>query len=193
MNRRSFYLGIAIVSFFSSAFLFAGLRSPTPKQAPNVALQKTVSAKVSVSVYPTWDSTEQQQVYRLYIVLQRALGSDDSIAAYHAYKELWAFFDAQKSLAPLTYYRELKQSAKQQQSIELQRQTFLSLSRELIRYIERGVLKGKTKAILFHCPMANHNRGAYWIQNEKGVYNPYFGKSMLTCGSEIRELVALKK
>jgi Protein of unknown function (DUF3347) len=32
------------------------------------------------------------------------------------------------------------------------------------------------------CPMARDGKGAYWISNEKGVKNPYYGKIMLTCG-----------
>lgn len=32
------------------------------------------------------------------------------------------------------------------------------------------------------CPMARDGKGAYWISKEKVVKNPYYGKSMLTCG-----------
>ena len=34
-----------------------------------------------------------------------------------------------------------------------------------------------------HCPMANSNKGADWISSEKEIQNPYFGASMLKCGS----------
>jgi hypothetical protein len=30
--------------------------------------------------------------------------------------------------------------------------------------------------------MAKDGKGAFWISKEKGVKNPYYGKSMLTCG-----------
>ena len=33
------------------------------------------------------------------------------------------------------------------------------------------------------CPMADDNKGAYWLSNDKNVLNPYFGSSMLACGS----------
>ena len=33
-----------------------------------------------------------------------------------------------------------------------------------------------------HCPMADENKGADWLSMEKEILNPYFGKSMLTCG-----------
>jgi len=34
-----------------------------------------------------------------------------------------------------------------------------------------------------HCPMALNDKGASWVSNSKEIRNPYFGESMLTCGS----------
>ncbi len=34
-----------------------------------------------------------------------------------------------------------------------------------------------------HCPMALNNAGGYWVSNESEIRNPYFGESMLKCGS----------
>jgi hypothetical protein len=34
-----------------------------------------------------------------------------------------------------------------------------------------------------YCPMAFDDKGAYWMSNEPGIRNPYFGDAMLTCGS----------
>ena len=34
-----------------------------------------------------------------------------------------------------------------------------------------------------YCPMAFNDKGAYWMSNEPGIRNPYFGNAMLTCGS----------
>lgn len=33
-----------------------------------------------------------------------------------------------------------------------------------------------------YCPMAFNDKGAYWLSNEEGIRNPYFGKKMLECG-----------
>jgi Cu(I)/Ag(I) efflux system membrane fusion protein len=38
------------------------------------------------------------------------------------------------------------------------------------------------------CPMANSNKGAVWLSTEKEVKNPYYGDTMLTCGSVIEEI-----
>ena len=37
-----------------------------------------------------------------------------------------------------------------------------------------------------YCPMADEDRGAYWLSKEKEVLNPYFGDAMLKCG-EVKE------
>ena len=39
-----------------------------------------------------------------------------------------------------------------------------------------------------HCPMANDNKGAYWLSAEKEVKNPYFGAKMLKCGMVKEEI-----
>jgi Cu(I)/Ag(I) efflux system membrane fusion protein len=44
---------------------------------------------------------------------------------------------------------------------------------------------------LAFCPMAFGNKGAYWLQTEKKIRNPYFGTKMLGCG-EIKETYAGK-
>ena len=41
---------------------------------------------------------------------------------------------------------------------------------------------------LMHCPMAFDNTGADWLQRDKTLVNPYFGASMLHCGSIKKEL-----
>jgi len=41
---------------------------------------------------------------------------------------------------------------------------------------------------IMHCPMAFDGRGARWLQNSEKLLNPYFGASMLRCGSTIEVL-----
>ena len=44
------------------------------------------------------------------------------------------------------------------------------------------------KVFVAFCPMADGNKGAYWLSTEEKVVNPYFGNAMLTCG-EIKEVI----
>ena len=52
---------------------------------------------------------------------------------------------------------------------------------------------GHTRGTLYEtfCPMALGGEGASWLQTSKGVKNPYFGASMLTCGEVRTEFQAV--
>lgn len=38
------------------------------------------------------------------------------------------------------------------------------------------------------CPMANNDKGAYWLSQKEEIRNPYFGDAMLTCGNVEEEI-----
>ncbi len=64
--------------------------------------------------------------------------------------------------------------------IEVQRNHFKHLSAHLIKAVK---LFGVDQQVYEQfCPMANDNKGAYWLSLSKEIKNPYFGKSMPTCG-----------
>ena len=66
--------------------------------------------------------------------------------------------------------------------IAQQREQFESLSTNLFSVTK--ALKVNSEAAYWQfCPMANEGKGAYWLSKENKVKNPYYGKSMLTCGS----------
>ncbi|MHB9028059.1 MAG: efflux RND transporter periplasmic adaptor subunit [Candidatus Latescibacterota bacterium] len=66
--------------------------------------------------------------------------------------------------------------------LEAARTAFLSLSRAIMGVAENFGASGKIPVYRFHCPMADNNRGADWLQRDQKTRNPYFGSSMLTCG-----------
>lgn len=39
-----------------------------------------------------------------------------------------------------------------------------------------------------YCPMANNNKGAYWLSQVKDIQNPYLGQKMPNCG-EIKKVI----
>ncbi len=70
--------------------------------------------------------------------------------------------------------------------INAQRNHFKHLSSHLINVVQRfGV---NEKVFVEFCPMADNNRGAYWLSKEEKVINPYFGSAMLTCG-EVKQVI----
>ncbi|MBL7818924.1 MAG: DUF2911 domain-containing protein [Saprospiraceae bacterium] len=66
--------------------------------------------------------------------------------------------------------------------IDHQREHFVSLSNNLTT-LTKALKINSEPAYLQFCPMANGGKGAYWLSKENKVKNPYYGKSMLTCGS----------
>jgi Cu(I)/Ag(I) efflux system membrane fusion protein len=70
----------------------------------------------------------------------------------------------------------------QASDLEAARQRFIVLSEMMI-----GLANTFDPAdqILYvqHCPMANNDQGADWLSTEPEIRNPYYGASMLTCGT----------
>ena len=70
--------------------------------------------------------------------------------------------------------------------IKEQRNHFKQVSSSLIEALQ--VFGVNEKVFVAFCPMADSNKGAYWLSIEKKVINPYFGNKMLTCG-EVKQVI----
>lgn len=66
--------------------------------------------------------------------------------------------------------------------VEVQRNNFAALSKDMITLVKQSGLKSGALYVDF-CPMAQQDKGAYWLSRNKTIENPYFGEQMLTCGS----------
>jgi RND family efflux transporter MFP subunit len=64
------------------------------------------------------------------------------------------------------------------------RDSFVLLSRTMVGYIKgTGRNEGLSSGIkIFFCPMKKEP----WLQKDKKIENPYLGKSMLSCGNEVK-------
>lgn len=66
--------------------------------------------------------------------------------------------------------------------METMRNAFKPLSEHSIRLA--SAFDGYNSPLYIqYCPMADQNKGGYWISQQKNIINPYFGQSMLRCGS----------
>ncbi len=65
-----------------------------------------------------------------------------------------------------------------------QREHFEMLSQDM--YDLAKSFDGNQKLYKDFCPMANNNKGAFWISETKEIKNPYLGKKMPECG-EVKE------
>ncbi|MAN29523.1 MULTISPECIES: efflux RND transporter periplasmic adaptor subunit [Mesonia] len=137
-----------------------------------------------------------EQVFDGYIDLKNALVNDNAKNAQQAAERV------EKSLSKvdmklledekahkhwMAIQKELKSSTDAislSSDIKKQRDHFKHLSAHMISSVQLfGV---NQKAYSQFCPMANSNKGAYWLSLEKEIQNPYYGQAMLTCG-EVRD------
>ena len=85
--------------------------------------------------------------------------------------------------------KEIKLSASfisKASDIKEQRDHFKHLTSHLISAVQLfGV---NEKVYVEFCPMADNNKGAYWMSKKEKVINPYFGEAMLTCG-EVKQVI----
>jgi Cu(I)/Ag(I) efflux system membrane fusion protein len=65
------------------------------------------------------------------------------------------------------------------------RDFFDDFSDRIYTIIKQFGISTTQPAYRFFCPMANDNKGAYWLQNKTGTENPYFGSKMFKCGSQV--------
>lgn len=133
-----------------------------------------------------------KQVFEVYIGVKDALVNDDGAAAQKEAEQM------EESLAKvdmkllkdreahnhwMTIQKELKASSDAMAStsdIKEQRDHFKHLSAHMISGVQLfGV---NQKVYSNYCPMADSNKGAYWLSLEKEIRNPYYGEAMMTCG-----------
>ena len=83
--------------------------------------------------------------------------------------------------------REIANLIAQNNDLEYQRNHFATLSNALTTMVS-SLTSLDQKVYVQRCPMAKEYSGALWLSREQEVRNPYFGDSMLDCGSTIQEL-----
>jgi hypothetical protein len=118
-----------------------------------------------------------------YLAIQTALVNDQLAPVSGAAKTL------QKSAAGLGADGQALATAAGKaagaKNIEAARAAFADLSSALIAYAEKTKQPVEGKIVAF-CPMANKS----WVQAEGTIANPYYGKSMSTCGNKTKSLSA---
>ena len=141
-----------------------------------------------------------EQVFNAYIKLKDAFVGDDSSTASTSAKTL---LNAMKKVDMkqltdheahnhwMTISKEITESAtsiSKISDIEKQRGHFKHLSAHLSKSVK---LFGVNQRVYEQfCPMADNNKGAYWLSLKEKIQNPYYGSKMLGCGDN--KLVIIK-
>ena len=122
------------------------------------------------------------KLYQNYISIKSSLASDDikktSMTAGEFLKTASAINTKIIGENKLTSLKADAKTIAQGKNIESQRKAFYSLSDVMIGLAKENKLSDKTIFVQY-CPMAKGS----WLSNEKQIVNPYYGKSMLACGS----------
>jgi len=105
-----------------------------------------------------------------YLKLEDALAGDDFNSATKIHSQI---------CKGLGHYKEqYKGCENKNENIDQLRESFKSLS---VLHVDRVDKKKLQDFQVMECPMAK----AKWIQEKGDVKNPYYGKSMLTCGQKV--------
>jgi Cu(I)/Ag(I) efflux system membrane fusion protein len=74
------------------------------------------------------------------------------------------------------------------EDIEAVRRGFALLSEEMAVVLRTFGLEGDAAVYRLRCPMAFNNRGAFWLQADREIRNPYFGAVMPRCGEVVERI-----
>ena len=126
-------------------------------------------------------------LFQNYLTIKNALVADNSDNASKASNE----FIKSASMIDFKVLSEgninlLKKDASviaESRSIDTQRESFGQLSKNMLALTEQFKLADKTVYVMY-CPMADAN----WLSSEKEIKNPFYGSSMLSCGSVKSEI-----
>ncbi|WP_338794295.1 efflux RND transporter periplasmic adaptor subunit [Bernardetia sp. MNP-M8] len=139
-----------------------------------------------------------EPVYDAYFELKNALTKDDLLAAKKASEKMtlslskinMSLFGGESHKLYMKYSSNLKEELQHLphvEKIEAARQKFQAISETMVAMSQSFEPLENIIYVQF-CPMADNNKGANWISKDKEIKNPYFGKSMLTCGEVSLEI-----
>lgn len=127
------------------------------------------------------DSAAFEGLVSLYLGLKDALVASDTEKARAVAGTAISYIDDHPDGNLQPALRERLRDLSRATDLPNQREAFRQVSEILIGSGEGMEHHGRTLYVQF-CPMANDNKGAYWLSAQAEIRNPYFGDAMLTCG-----------
>ena len=123
------------------------------------------------------------QLIKPYLAMQTALAGDDLDGAKAQAKAMMQITGHSGALPELLHHML---DADTLDSIRVP--AFKKLSIALITVLREHPDVLENQLMVMHCPMADENRGADWLQASDPLKNPYYGAMMLTCGETTETL-----
>lgn len=181
------------------AFIFLGISACGNSQTSDHVQSASMPDSELKEVTPLYTaispvaSSSISQIVDQYLSIQNALANDDSKSAAAGGKRMatqvadlnmHSFNDAERNRL-LEEKDSLEEYARyiseNEEKIEDQRQHFIMLSESIYGLVE--AFGGGRKLYTAYCPMVENNTGAKWLTETNEVKNPYYGASMLACGT----------
>lgn len=176
------YIGIAVLA----AFTACNSSEHTQQDTQDSTLTMTTDSTKVKAADIKFAEARIERIFNNYLVLKNILVSSKASEAQGAAKELaLALNDFPGCENTALIADKISNTA----DLKSQRKEFTALSSDIIALFEHAELK--TGAIYVqHCPMANNGDGGDWVSSEQKIRNPYYGDSMLECGSVLKEIKA---
>ena len=159
--------------------LFAASCSNDNSQTPATTVTTSETAAAPASTTIILKDANLDAVYQQYQVLTKALVVEDVNTANTA---ALAIEKGAKEVKGGTAMAHAAAAISSTKDLKAQRLAFANLNEELIKLLKNSGLD-QGNLYVAHCPMALNDEGASWVSTSKEIRNPYFGDSMLTCGS----------
>lgn len=199
VTRGNFKIDSAMqIAAQSSMMNPGGGKTGTGHESHSMERAKTNSNPVEKELERLPGSSEYHEtiqiIFNRYFDAQIALAGDDYSAAVNALTALDRIISEidndrlNLSVESLASWKSTRQEmlsitrhAGHWQNIKAARDAFSKISLLMIT-LEKYFGHSKGTFFEIFCPMAFNNQGAFWLQNERKVANPFFGAEMLTCG-----------
>jgi membrane fusion protein, copper/silver efflux system len=191
-------LGSDAVDVGEARFLYGEL-SRHVERSRGMFRPATVEASPALSDVPHAFRRGLGEVVSAYVPICEALAADDGEDAKKGLHDLsLALANLDRKSLPVKAQAAWKEAGRQMREgihamgavsdISDLRAAFEPLSNGLIEAVLQLGIEMDQPVFEVFCPMAFENRGAYWVQLDDRVRNPYFGAAMLACGEVRRQL-----
>lgn len=117
------------------------------------------------------------KILKEYVAIKDALVNSNSREVNIAISAFYQTLKSEKDFTQKTALLKAAEKLLKASSIEKQRSNFNEVSTIMWKLVKSSDNIDKT-VYYQYCPM----KKAYWLSYEKGIKNPYYGSSMLSCG-----------
>ena len=191
---KNLIIGISI-----AAVTFASCNNNASDQKKEMDVKKDSSAnEMQSNTTQTQNETPIHGILTRYLQVKNALAEDNGNDAASGGKaiteEMAKLNKTSLSIAQKKAYDAVADDIKENAEhinensgkLDHQREHFEMLSQDMYDLVKS--FDGTQKLYKDFCPMANDNKGAFWISETKEIKNPYLGKKMPTCGDVKEEI-----